>query len=199
LLLAASSVQTYEHQPYVVNLLGLITLENKLNKAEGSINDRIKILIPALGLSARAFSHALEVSESTTRNYLDKGSKPSTDYIERIATHFDSVNLVWLITGKGELFLTDKSESGSTQTGNFNQAGTSNKQTIKGNRGTVQNNTGSGNTITNNVKLDDCKRDLEAAQRENEYLRGKLQDKEELLAAKDETITLLRASFNRPN
>jgi hypothetical protein len=164
-----------------------------------TINQRLKFLIESLGMSARAFSFTLGAPVSTTRNYLDKDTKPSSDYIERIVVHFENVNLNWLITGKGEPFLTDKLESGSTQTGNFNQAGTSNKQTIKGNKGTVQNNTGSGNTITNNVKLDDCKRDLEAAQRENEYLRGKLQDKEELLAAKEETINLLKANFNRPN
>jgi hypothetical protein len=167
--------------------------------AQSTINERLKILIEALGLSARAFSSEIGSGDTNTRNYLDRGSKPGADYLEKIIRRFEFVNSVWLLTGEGEPFLTEKSESGSTQTGNFNQAGTSNKQTIKGNKGTVQNNTGSGNTITNNVKLDDCKRDLEAAQRENEYLRGKLQDKEALLAAKDETITLLRASFNRPN
>lgn len=164
-----------------------------------TINQRLKFLIESLGMSVRAFSTTLGAPASTTRNYLDKDTKPSSDYIERIVAHFEDVNLNWLVAGKGEPFMSGKSDSVTTQTGNFNQSGASNKQTIKGNKGAVQNNTGSGNTITNNVKLDDCKRDLEAAQRENEYLRGKLQDKEELLAAKDETITLLRASFNRPN
>jgi hypothetical protein len=164
-----------------------------------TINQRLKFLIESLSMSVRAFSSTIGAPASTTRNYLDKDTKPSSDYIERIVTHFEDVNLNWLVAGKGEPFISSKPNSGTTQTGNFNQAGTSNKQAIKGNKGTVQNNTGSGNTITNNVKLEGCQRDLEAAQRENEYLRGKLQDKEELLAAKDETITLLRASFNRPN
>ncbi|WP_460585872.1 hypothetical protein [Hymenobacter arcticus] len=156
-------------------------------------------MIESLGLSVRAFSFTLGAPASTTRNYLDKDTKPSSDYIERIVAHFEDMNLNWLVAGKGEPFMSSKSDSGTTQTGNFNQAGTSNKQTIKGNKGTVQNNTRSGNTITNNVKLEGCQRDLRAAQREIEHLQAQLRMQETVLAAKEETITLLRASFNRPN
>jgi len=95
-----------------------------------------------------------------------------------------------------EPFLLEASESGTTQTGNFNQSGTSNKQTIKGNKGIIQ--TTNGN-ILNNITLEDCKRDLETAQREIEHLRSRLQDKEELLKSKDDTIKLLRGTFDRPN
>jgi len=129
-------------------------------------------------MSVRAFSSTLGAPASTTRNYLDKDTKPSSDYIERIVAHFEDVNLNWLVTGKGEPFISNKAGSGTTQTGNFNQSGTSNKQTIKGNRGTVQNNTGSGNTITNNVKLDSCQRDLATAQKEIALLTSQLADKE---------------------
>lgn len=169
---------------------------NKLNVVEESINDRIKVLISALGMSARAFSRTLDVSESTTRNYLDKGSKPSTDYIERIATQFSHVNLVWLITGQGAPLLSDP-QSNTTQTGNFNQAGNSNKQTIKDTKGGVQANSGGNNTI--NVQLDNCQRDLAAATKEVELLRQQLAMAQALIESKDETLALLRGGHNRPN
>lgn len=157
-------------------------------------------------MSVRAFSTTLGAPASTTRNYLDKETKPSSDYIERIVAHFQDVNLNWLVAGKGDPFLANQPNSGITQTGNNNQAGTSNKQVVKSNKGNIQNNTGSGNTITNNVKLESCQRDLANAKKEIQHLRDKLAASEALVASKDvtiaskeETISVLRAAFNRPN
>ena len=171
-----------------------------------TINQRLKFLIQSLGMSVRAFSSALGAPASTTRNYLDKDTKPSSDYIERIVAHFDDVNLNWLVAGKGEPFLSDKSDSSTTQTGNFNQAGTGNTQKVKGTKTNVQANTGDHAKITNNVKLEDCKRDLATSQKEVEHLRAQLAAAEALaaskdvtIAAKEETISLLRATYNRPN
>jgi phage repressor protein C with HTH and peptisase S24 domain len=148
-------------------------------------------------MSVRAFSAALDTPASTTRNYLDKGTKPSTDYIERIAEHFNTVNIHWLITGQGEHFLSTAPQTSTTQTGNLNQAGNSNKQTIKGTKGGVQANSGGNNTI--NVQLDNCQRDLVAATKEVELLRQQLTMAQALLEAKEETLSLLRAGHNRPN
>lgn len=137
-------------------------------------------------------------SPGNTQNYIGaRQIEPKHEYLANVLRHFSNINAHWLLTGEGEPFL--KADNGPIQTGNFNQAGTSNKQTIKGNKGPVQNNTGSGNTITNNVKLEGCQRDLKAAQKEIEHLQAQLRMQETVLAAKEETITLLRASFNRPN
>jgi len=160
-----------------------------------TIGQRIKFLTTSLNLSVRKFAQMLDVSETNIRNYIDMGTKPSSDVLEKILLQFPLVNMAWLLTGQGEPLLSEQNDS-TTQTGNFNQAGTSNKQTIKGNKGNIQ--TGDGSTQTN-LTLADCKTDLEKAQREIEYLRGQLLMQETVLAAKEETITLLRASFNRPN
>lgn len=69
----------------------------------------------------------------------------------------------------------------TTQTGDFNQAGNSNTQKVKINK--------AQDLAT---ELDNCHRDNEALKRELEVTRA-------LVAAKDETITLLRASYTRPN
>ena len=142
-------------------------MNDKLNKTQGSINDRIKVLISALNISARAFSHSLQVSESTTRNYLDKGSKPSTDYIERIANQYSKVNLVWLITGQGEPFLAGAGETSEP-------------------RATYQKNI-SGPAQTGNkalyptLSLDDCRKDLQAAHEKIALLTSQLADKERII------------------
>lgn len=159
---------------------------------QGIINERIKFLIDSLNMSVRAFSAALDTPASTTRNYLDKGTKPSTDYIERISEHFQTVNIHWLITGDGEPFLT------SPTTMNANS-----KNEIKKVKGNVQANTGE---TVNHIHLDACQKDLAAAKAEIMLLKEQvasrdalLQGKDALIAAKDETITLLRASYTRPN
>jgi hypothetical protein len=164
--------------------------------SETTINQRLKFLIGKLAVSARAFSEMIGESPTNTQNYVgSRQTEPKHEYLAKVVHHFDTVNAHWLLTGEGAPFLNDL-QAGTTQTGNFNQAGTSNKQTVKSNKGNVQ--TGGGNTM-NNLTLDDCKNDLEKAQREIEYLRGQLKMQETVLAAKEETITLLRASFNRPN
>jgi hypothetical protein len=151
-------------------------------------------------MSARNFSRALGVPDNNTQNYLGaKPALPKADYLEQILLCFQSVNPEWLLTGKGEPFLSEKPEISTTQTGDFKQVGNTNSQKVKGNKNNVQNNNGDHATITNNIKLEECQRDLEASrkdaaayQREIALLQGQLKDKEEI-------ITLLRASYNRPN
>lgn len=174
---------------------------------EQPINQRIKFLLDTLKLSAREFSRVVGVADNNTQNYIaPRFAQPKADYLEKVLHHFESINPIWLLTGKGEPFLADKLEAGTIQTGNFNQAGTSNTQKVKGNKNNVQNNNGDHATITNNVKLEDCKRDLAASQKEVEHLRAQLAAAEALaaskdvtIAAKEETISLLRATYNRPN
>ncbi|MDO7876027.1 hypothetical protein Q5H93_14885 [Hymenobacter sp. ASUV-10] len=154
-----------------------------------TINQRIKFLIEKLGLSVRGFSAALDTPVSTTRNYLDKETKPSTDYIERISEHFKTVNIHWLITGQGEPFI------GEAPT----QHTSTRIKKVTG--GAI--NSGSGDQL---VTLESCQRELEAVkrdaasyQREIELLKGQLESKDALIAAKDEMLNFLRGGYNRPN
>jgi hypothetical protein len=160
--------------------------EYLLKEPQETVNERLNFLIKSLNTSARDFSTMLCLPDSNSRNYLSKGTKVNADYLERIAMTFKNVSLNWLIAGEGEPFI----EEVPTVPVNINN---------RKNKGPVQNNTGSHATITNNVKLKDCQRDLEASkkeaaayQREIALLQGQLKDKEEI-------ITLLRATYNRPN
>lgn len=165
---------------------------------ENTVNERLRFLMSELNIDTASFAKMLGVSDSTVRNYFDskRNTKPGYDVLEKLYHSLERLSFSWLFTGEGEPFLA--ADTQTTQTGNFNQAGTSNKQTIKGNKGNIQTTTGNGN-ILNSFTLDDCKRDLEIAQREIEHLRSRLQDKEELLKSKDDTIKLLRATSDRPN
>lgn len=154
-------------------------------KTHSAINERLKILIDLLNMSARAFSAAIEMPDSNTRNYLSKGTKLNSDYLESIASHFSHVNLAWLLTGKGEPFLANKPVSATTQ-----QISSKSKSSIGMSNG--------GTNTINHSNLEDYRRDLESANREIDHLRQQLQLQSALLASKEETIALLRANYNRP-
>lgn len=80
-----------------------------------SVNERIKILIKALSLNPRSFSEYIGAKEATTRSYLDRGSKPSSDYLELIARAIVNINTNWLLTGEGEPFKNTMSEPAKSQ------------------------------------------------------------------------------------
>lgn len=154
--------------------------------AQETIGQRLKFLMDSLDLKVRTFANALDVSETNIRNYTTRDSKPSADILERIVRQYPQVNTHWLVTGEGEPLLSREGTSDQSTTTN-----------TKKNSGNIQNNT--GNAQVTNIKLEECQRDLEATrkdaaayQREIALLQGQLKDKEEI-------ITLLRASYNRPN
>lgn len=145
------------------------------------MGERLKFLMSALGLRVGPFARTMGVSDTNVRNYLDRGSKPSSEFLENLIRNFDTINPAWLLTGEGEPFL----------------PGT-NSATI--NTAHIKNNSGIGiNNGTATITLEACQRELEnvrkdaaSYQREIALLQSQLKDKEEI-------ITLLRASYNRPN
>jgi transcriptional regulator with XRE-family HTH domain len=157
------------------------------------------------GPNKKEFCEAVGISASNWSKY-ERGERP-IDLTSIVAmTSRYNVASDYLLFGRGEIFSPKNDASGTTQTGNFNQAGTGNTQKVKGNRNNVQAANGDHANITNNVKLEDCKRDLAASEKEVEHLRAQLAAAESLVASKDvtiaskeETISVLRAAFNRPN
>lgn len=147
---------------------------------QDSINQRLNFLVESLAESARAFSDLIGESPTNTHNYISAGKKPNPKYLKSLLLHYRNINAHWLITGEGEPFLVDR-ESGATQVGNFNQAGNANSQKVKGNKNNVQTANGDHSTITNNVELEGCRRDLTVANKEIEMLRSQLADKERII------------------
>jgi transcriptional regulator with XRE-family HTH domain len=158
---------------------------------QSPISQRLKILIEKLGLDTRTFSQAIGVSEGTTRNYFTRGSKPNSDYLEKLSTSFESVNLHWLLTGNGTPLLppTNENELGSANNQKFFRS-----QVIGANQGIANQHQHSDTS-----ELERLRNQLLLAEKDVESLRAQLTTTNALLAAKEETITLLRASNNRPS
>ncbi|MDB9961240.1 hypothetical protein OAD62_04010 [Oceanihabitans sp.] len=72
---------------------------------------RIMLLIKYLGISARQF----DISIGTANGYILRMQKNNasvgSDVIERIVKLYPQVNLVWLITGKGDMLIPDETDT----------------------------------------------------------------------------------------
>ncbi|GEO06444.1 transcriptional regulator [Adhaeribacter aerolatus] len=73
------------------------------------MKERLLKLIDALGMNVLSFSKYIGVSDGTTRMYTTRGSKPGSDYLEKIILANDRINIEWLLTGRGEMFRSDSS------------------------------------------------------------------------------------------
>jgi transcriptional regulator with XRE-family HTH domain len=148
--------------------------------SEMPMSERLKILIPGLGLKVGTFARAMGVSDTNVRNYLDRGSKPSSEFLEKLVQTFDTINPAWLLTGKGEPFLHESGNSSEPR-------GIYQKNISGGGVGVNQ-----GTNTTNNYSMADCEkeRDSYKAERDKAFAENELL--RQLLTAKDETIALLR-------
>ena len=126
------------------------------------------MIIKSLGITVRAFSATLDVPESSTRNYLDKGTKLNSDYLERIAHHFRSINLNWLITGQGEPFLSTDPQNLSTNL-DAKKISRSNVQVTGANKGSMS------------ISTADLEKDLATANEKIALLTSQLADKERII------------------
>jgi hypothetical protein len=155
------------------------------------INQRISFLLDSFGLSARAFSEEIGEKPTITQNYVgSRNSMPSADYLERVLKHFESINSKWLLTGEGDPFLTENAN-----------LPTFNRSTEK-KSGKTQASSGGSNVKISSL-LNDCEieRDslrskLNLAEKEIALLHAQLEMKDVVIAAKAETIELLRTTLN---
>jgi hypothetical protein len=168
-------------------------MERKRAKvSEQTINQRLKFLVERLAPSTREFSEALGESSGNTQNYIGaRQVVPGYEYLSKVLKHFSSVNATWLMTGQGEPFtgVPPASQSLSTRIKKNNQSPI------------IGNNSGEINYLIDECRheRDEYKFKLEKAQSEITLLREQLQRADALVAAKEETISLLRGSYKNPN
>jgi DNA-binding transcriptional regulator YiaG len=136
------------------------------SSAQSSINERIKFIIDKLGMSVRGFSTELGVSDTNTRNYIDRGSKPNSDYLQKVLRRFDSINPTWLLLGDGEPFLIEDNKQNQSVHIDASK-----------NKGNLLNSNKGSNSIQSGV-ADDCQKELAVAQKEIELLRDQLKMQE---------------------
>lgn len=154
--------------------------------SQETIAQRLKILIPKLGLDVKGFCQRLDVGETTVRNYFSRGNNPNAEFLAKLTNTFEYVNMSWLLTGKGEPVFGDSSNTDITTA------------TVKKNSGVVGSH-GTQYNIEMPSTFDGCKQRLALLTTENEGLRSTVAALETALSAKEEILTLLRGGHNRPN
>lgn len=71
-----------------------------------TIHDRFKNLIEALRLNTNQLAKELGYERATKLyNIVNKAGNPSYDILKDLATRFPVINIRWLLTGEGEMFL----------------------------------------------------------------------------------------------
>jgi hypothetical protein len=135
------------------------------------LGERLKQAIKNAGVSYAKAALEMGVSEGNLYHLFKKESFEVAYLLK--ASQFLNLPLSYFLEGAnvGDM------RASTSQTGNFNQAGSGNSQKVKVDKGQPQ---------------QDLAAALAACQRELALANA-------LVAAKDETITLLRASFTRPN
>lgn len=72
------------------------------------MNDRLKQIIEYYNITPHAFSQKIGVSEGTVRKILSENTTIRSDNLLKISQTFTDIDLHWLITGQGEMFLKDR-------------------------------------------------------------------------------------------
>ncbi|MDX8554107.1 helix-turn-helix domain-containing protein [Tenacibaculum sp. 1B UA] len=64
--------------------------------------ERLKQILDYYNLSASSFADKIDVPRSSISHLLSGRNKPSLDFIIKVETAFDEVDLNWLVYGKGD-------------------------------------------------------------------------------------------------
>jgi transcriptional regulator with XRE-family HTH domain len=73
------------------------------------MKERILALLKDKQISATKLADIIDVQRSSISHILSGRNKPSFDFIEKILTAYPDLNAQWLITGKGEMYVHQKS------------------------------------------------------------------------------------------
>ena len=146
-------------------------------------------------MKAGPFSRALGLSETTIRNYTDRNSKPSSDVLEKIYSTFKQVNLVWLVTGEGDPLL----PGAQIPTEPYIPYQKNNHDSPLA--VLLPNNPAAGRDAIADCEKerDGYRAERDSLAREVVLLREQLTTKDQLIAAKEEMLALLRGRFHQPN
>lgn len=68
------------------------------------MNTRLQQFITAENLSQSQFADTIGVARASVSHILAGRNKPGFDFIESMSRHYPSLNLEWLITGKGKMY-----------------------------------------------------------------------------------------------
>jgi transcriptional regulator with XRE-family HTH domain len=75
------------------------------------LKDRLKVVFDTQNISQKKFSDILGIGQSTLNNYLTGVSEPNFKNIKLLATAFPNLNINWLLTGEGGMYIDISIES----------------------------------------------------------------------------------------
>lgn len=71
------------------------------------MNTRLQQFLSAENISQAQFADTIGVARASVSHILAGRNRPGFDFIERMARRYPSLNLEWLITGKGKMYKAD--------------------------------------------------------------------------------------------
>lgn len=74
------------------------------------MNRRLLQFLQAENLTQTQFADMLSVARGSVSHILSGRNKPGYDFLESLMLHFPSLNLEWLLTGKGKMYKESASE-----------------------------------------------------------------------------------------
>ena len=74
---------------------------------EQNVFQRLKSVLSWSRLSVNSFAKKLNVAQFTTNNYFRGNREPRRDFLEKVTEAFPEISLSWLLTGEGEMLVTD--------------------------------------------------------------------------------------------
>ena len=77
------------------------------------MNRRLLQFLQAENLTQTQFADTLSVARGSVSHILSGRNKPGYDFLESLLLHYPSLNLEWLLTGRGRMYKDNPQEDGS--------------------------------------------------------------------------------------
>ena len=77
------------------------------------MNRRLLQFLQAENLTQTQFADTLSVARGSVSHILSGRNKPGYDFLESLLLHYPSLNLEWLLTGRGKMYRDNLVEEGS--------------------------------------------------------------------------------------
>ncbi len=74
------------------------------------MNSRLQQFLSAENITQSQFADNIGVARASVSHILAGRNKPGFDFLENTARHYPSLNISWLITGKGRMYSTQSAE-----------------------------------------------------------------------------------------
>lgn len=72
------------------------------------MNNRLQQFLTAENISQSVFADTIGVARASVSHILAGRNKPGFDFIESMSKHYPTINLEWLITGKGKMYKSEQ-------------------------------------------------------------------------------------------